>query len=433
MRATEQAASQAIGVENAIVLHTDAGEINGPDVEGATLTLSDAVRLALQRDSRIQAALSRVRIAQADSEQSRLLPNPVIGVAFRIPQGGGKPIIDADLTAEFIAILQRPGRISVADSQLRKSSAEAVATVLDVLSEVQQQYVAAQTLDALIQVLGERRTINNRLLELARSRLQAGEGTQLDVTTVQTQAVEIEAEIADKEIERRSARLTLTKLIGRPAGDAAWGVTPWQESSPPPATERQWIELATAQRPEVKVREWELAALNAERDLTRFAPFSGATAGVTSERDGSWSVGPAISVPLPIFDTGQAGRAKASAAVTEAQHNLREAQREAIEEVRQAYTAYTASNDNLLRVKQQLMPLQEQRLAQAEAQYKAGSADITSLFLAEQDLQAARARLLDLQRKATESVIRLERAAGGPGTVRSSMPTTMPASNPTTP
>lgn len=432
IQTTELAASRASGVENAVVFRTDAGEINNADVAGSTLTLSDAVRLALQRDSRIQAALSRVRMAEADSEQSRLLPNPVIDVALRFPSGG-KPIIDANLTAELVAILQRPGRVSVADNQLRKASAEAVTTVLDVLTEVRQQYVATQTLDALIQVLGGRRTINNRLLELARSRLAAGEATQLDVTTVETQAVEIEAEIADKEIERRQARLSLTKLIGRPAGDASWSVTPWQDNPATAGTEQQWIDLATTQRPEVKVREWELGALNAERDLTRFAPLNSATAGVASERDGDWSVGPAVSVPLPIFDQGQATRARASAAVTEAQHNLREAQRAAIEEVRQAYAAYTASTDNLLRVKRQLMPLQEQRLAQAEAQYKAGSADITSLFLAEQDLQSARGRLLDLQRKATESVIRLERAAGGPGTVSASLPTTMPATSKTTP
>jgi outer membrane protein TolC len=73
---------------------------------------------------------------------------------------------------------------------------------------------------------------------------------------------------------------------------------------------------------------------------------------------------------------------------------------------------------------------QARLLAQAEAQYKAGQTDITSLFLAEQDLRAARARTIELERRASEALIRLERSAGGPGAVNEAFgraPTTAPA------
>lgn len=422
--AAENAASRAAAVAEPIRFRADAGPLDAAGAGGGTLPLAEAIRLTATNDPRIQAALARVRIAEGDSQQARLLPNPVVDVAVRFPTGAGKPIIDANLTAELVAALQQPGRVSAADNKLRAEAAAAVGTVLDVLTETRQRYAGVQALDQLLLVEGERRRLLDRLLELARARLDAGEATQLDVTTLEAQRVELETEIADRELERREERLALARLIGQPSGDAGWAVAPWAAAPEARATERQWVEVALRNRPEVAAGEYELKALGAERALTRFAPFDAAQVGVASERDDGWTVGPAVSLPVPIFDSGQATRAKATAAVIEARHKLREAQREAVEETRRAFAAFRSSKDNLARVRGTLLPLQEQRLAQAEAQYKAGQTDITSLFLAEQDLQSARGRLIELQRRTSEALIRLERSAGGPGVAHAAFGTT---------
>jgi cobalt-zinc-cadmium efflux system outer membrane protein len=414
----ERAATLAAAAGEPIVFRTDPGPLDATgDGTDGTLTLADAVRLSARYDPRIQAALSRVRIAEAASDQARLLPNPIVNVALRFPTGGGKPVIDAGLAAELVALLQQPGRVSAADSRLRGEAANAVGTVLDVLSDTREAYAAVQALDAVLVVQEDRRRILDRLLQTARARLDAGEATQLDVTTLETQRVELETEIADKVLERSEARLTLARLIGQPSGSASWPVTKWEPPAAPRVSERRWVALALERRPQVAAREFELKALGAERALTRFAPFDRTEVGGDSERDPDWTVGPAVSLPVPLFDMGQATRARASAAVSEARHNLQEARREAIEETRRAYATYQSSKDNLSRVQGELLPLQERRLAQAEAQYRAGQAEITALFLAEQDLRAARARLIELQRRTSEALIRLEKAAGGPGVV----------------
>jgi outer membrane protein TolC len=137
---------------------------------------------------------------------------------------------------------------------------------------------------------------------------------------------------------------------------------------------------------------------------------------VDAERDdGEWSVGPAVATPIPLFDFGQARRARARAAVIEARHNLTQARREVVEQTRRAHASLSASNENLARIRDRLVPSLESRLEQAEAQFKAGQVDITQLLLAEQELRAARTHLVELQRRSTEAVIRLQRAAGGPG------------------
>lgn len=416
----EKASALAAGLGEPIVFRTDAGLLDEPRAGDAMLTRGEAVQLTARRDAKIQASLARVRIAEAESDQAHLLPNPVVSVALRFPtSGSGKPVIDAGLAAELVSILQRPGRVSAADNRLRAESANAVATVLDVLTEVRESYAAVQALDELLIVQEDRRSILDRLLELARARLKAGEGTQLDVTTFETQRVELETEIADKELERQQERLTLTRLIGEPSGDATWKVSKWEAPPATTASEHQWVSLALEKRPEVSAKLYELSALGAERRLTRFSPFDSAELGAAAEKDPDWTVGPEVSLPIPLFDMGQAARARANAAVVEARHNLLEAQREAVEETRRAFATHRSSKENLARVQKELLPLQEKRLLQAEAQYRAGLADITTLFLAEQDLRSARARLIELQQRVSESLIRLERSAGGSGVARS--------------
>jgi outer membrane protein TolC len=415
----EEEATLAAGISEPIAFRAEAL----PDDEaGSTpelLTLPEAVRLALRSEPGIQAALGRVRMAQAEARQSRLLPNPILSVALRYPDSGGSPIIEAGLAQEFLSILQKPGLVSVADDRLRASGAEAVSAVLDVLAEVQEQYSSVQTLDKILEELEERRSLVGRLLELARARLEAGEGTRLDVTTVDAQRLEIEAEFASRELERREERLVLSRLIGHPSGDASWKVSPWEPPQPLRNSEPEWIKAALEHRPEVQSKRWELSALGAERRLAWLAPFEGLEAGAESEREEEWSVGPSISSPIPIFDFGQARRERARAAVLEAKHEMVRIKRQVIEEVRRAHAANLATEANLAKVRAELIPLAEQRLEQAQVLYQAGETDTTELFLAEQDLHEAHTREIELQQKSSLSLIALERAVGGPGVARS--------------
>ena len=429
----EEAATLAAGITEPIAFRTE--EL--PDDEaGSTpelLTLSEAVRLAMRNSPGIQVALGRVRVAQAEARQSRLLPNPILSVGLRYPNSGGSPIIEAGLAQEFLSILQKPGLISVADDRLRASGAEAISAVLDVLAEVQKQYSSVQTLDKILEELDKRKSLVSRLLELARARLEAGEGTRLDVTTVDAQRLEIEAEYANRELERREERLVLSRLIGHPSGEVNWRVSPWEPPPPLENWEPEWIKAALEHRPEIQSKRWELSALGAERRLAWSAPFEGLEAGAESERDEEWSVGPSISSPIPIFDFGQARRERARAAVLTANHEIVRIKRQVIEEVRRAHAAYLATEANLAKVRAELIPLAEQRLEQAQVLYQAGETDTTELFLAEQDLHEAHTRQIELQQKSTLSLIALERAVGGPGVARSIGLSPPDATEPSTP
>lgn len=417
----------ASGMTDAIAFRTEQEPVDVDQAVTGVLTLDEAVRLSLLHSPELQSAMARVRIAQAESKQSRLLPNPVVSIIFRWPEGGGSPDIEADLAADLISLLSRQGRINASDDRLRAASAGALADVLDVVSDTQRRYVAIQTLEEAVAVIEQRLAIVERLLQLARDRLSLGEGTQLDVLTLQSQRADLQTDLAERKLELREQRLSLARLLGQPMHPADWRLSPWAPYRAALPPETTWIELGMTHRPEVQARRYQLAALGADVDLTKWAPFDGTEVGAKAERDsGNWSIGPLVLLPIPLFDLGQAKRDRAQAAQAEARHELTRVQRQVVEETRQAYAAFEITRDNLARVRGELIPLLEQRLEQAEAQFKAGQIDITALLIAEVETREGQTRLVELERRNSEAMIRLQRATGGPGRT----PTTAPATQP---
>lgn len=410
------AAGEATGLGSSIEFRAvgpDGGPLDEPEAIGDALTLVEAVRRAVTTDPGLQAALARVRVAMADADQARLLPNPVLNLVLR--WGPGKPQIEASLAQDFIAALQIPRRTSAADHRLRRAAAEAVTVALDTASQAQERYVAAQAAAALTPLLRERMDLLERLAGVARSRLDAGEGTRNDLTTLEAQSVELRVEIDQAALIEREERLRLARLIGRPSSAAAWRLDAWTPPSVELAPEAAWVKAGLEHRPEVQSVVWTLRALGDEEALARLTPWEGAGAGVDVTRDTDWFAGPSVSTPVPVFDGGQARRARVSAEQMEARHELTLARRRVVEEVRVAYETLRASTENLSRIRNELIPLQQRRRGQAEDAYRAGQSDVTALYLAEQDLRLTRARAIEVERQAAIALVRLQRAVGGAG------------------
>jgi cobalt-zinc-cadmium efflux system outer membrane protein len=410
--AAEAAISRAVAPGVDVTFRTEGGPLDEPPA-GDALTLLDATRRAVTSDPRIQGALARVRLAMAEADQARLLPNPVLDLVLR--WGPGKPNVEVSMAQELVRAFQIPTLSSAADNRMRRTAADAVTAALDVTAEVQEAYAAAQASDRLVPVIEDGIDSVRRLAGIARSRLAAGEGVRGDVTTLEAQLEALEVEAATERIRGRENRLRLARLVGEPSGSATWILDPW---SPPDAVvedERVWIDLALKHRPEVQSIAWELAALGDGYALTRLLPWEGAGAGIDVQKGDDWFAGPSISTPLPVFDAGEARRSGATAAQMEIRHALTLARRRVVEDVRVAHRALEGNIAVLRRIRDRLIPLELQRRGEAEQAFRAGQTDVTPLHLAEQGLRAVQAAAIDVEREATIARVRLHRAVGGPG------------------
>lgn len=425
------------GVTEAIRFTLEGGPVDTTPTLADQLTAADAVRLALAHHPEVHAAIARVHAAKAQAQRARLLPNPVLSVVMRFPESGGSPIVEAGLTAELLSILTIPGRSAAADQRLRAAAADAVTAALDVIAEVETAYINAQSLEALNAAGAEQLSLVRRLRGLAQHKLDAGEGTRLDVTTLDSQLAEIELDTAERLLELGQSRLALARLIGQPSSPADWRLDP-VAAEPGDSLlpeESVWLSAAYKNRPEIQSKRWLLASLSTERKLAQWSPLDGLEAGVETEHDeeSAWSTGPAVSVPLPIFEWGQTRRAEADALRAEASHQLTQIRRLVTQEVRQAYAMALGHQRMLRQLRETLIPLLHQRQADAEAQFLGGDVDAVSSLLAEQDLRSASIRLITLQTRHAESLVRLRRAAGGIVPSSNETPATVPATQPGTP
>lgn len=406
----EAAIESALGLGEALIFRVEGVPLD-EEAAGAGLTFADATRRAVTTDPGLQAALAQVRIALADSDQARLLPNPVLDMVLRF--GSGSPQIELGLGADLARALQTERRTNAADNRLRETAANAVGVALDVVAAVQEQYIVVQAWDRLVPDLEGRVDLLRRLAAVAVDRLAAGEGTRGDVTTLEAQRVELEVEVADANQQRRQERLRLARLIGEPSGTAQWTLDPWVPPGTELAEERLWIQTALLQRPEIQSIGWRLAALGVDMELAQLLPWEGGQVGISAEKGDEWSLGPFLSTPLPIFDKGQARKDRVRAEQIEAGHQLTLAQRKVIEEVRIAYQDIVAGRSNLDRIRNELLPLQQQRRQATEDVYQIEN-DITPLLLAEHDLRAVQTLAIVTERQTALALVRLQRAVGGP-------------------
>lgn len=430
-------AGRLSGIDGAIVFREHAAPFDPPPPADRTLTPERAIRIALSRDPRIQAALAHVRVAEADANQARLLPNPILTIDIRWAIQPSNTAFEPSLTADLLSLLQKPAQISAADNRLRESAATALVTVLDVIDEVEEAFAAARSINIEIENARSRRQRLQKLRDMAQRRLDLGDATKLDVLTIDSQLMAAELEVSDLSLQQNDERLTLNRLLGYARTDGHWELSPWQPPSEGLAAESDWVDAALANRPEVAAKVWELRALGEEMKGAALPPLAGGEIGAHGEHDPEWRLGPVATVPLPIFDFGQAARAKIKAERIAARHDLAETQLEVIQNVRSMYAAYLHARKALSDAQNRLLPLQQQQLESAQRAYQSGDTDLAIMLLAQNDYETTLGKIVSLEEQVTVARAKLERAVGGGGvaaqlTAPQTQPSTMPAPLPST-
>ncbi len=415
--APETDISNATGFENAVVVRLEEGPIDERSLDPSTLHQVDAVAAALRSSPQLQSALARVRVALFDAEQERVVANPVLDVVVRSASWGAPLDIEAGITERLGSLLTQRGRSDAADARLRSAAASAVTTALDVILQVRERYVDIQALERLKPLMEQRRTVLARVIDVARERLSAGEGTPNDVLTLESLAAELEVELADDELELRDARLALARLIGEPNADARWTVDPFTERIESRASEEETVAKALRRRPETWERKWEIAALESELGIAGLMSWEESNAGLSARNGVEAGAGPSLGVPLPFFDFGRVRRERVRARLSQAHHELSDTNRRVVEEVRRSLEALHAARSSLERVATRLLPLTEERRRKTEEIFVAGQVDVTALWLAEQDLQSANSKRVELEKRLALAHVRLERAVGGNGEI----------------
>lgn len=293
---------------------------------GGALTADAAVQVALLNNRRLQATYEDLAISQAELVQAGLLSNPVFDAAVQLPIDGGPTKVELTLVQNFLDVLFIPLRKKAAAAAFEAAKLRVTSEVLGLAGQTREAFYDVQASQQTVEMLEHVVASTAASLELMQRLREAGNVRELDLHTEQAMHEQARLELAAAQATLAESRERLNVLMGLWGARLDWTVTDRLRDLPPPEDA-----VSDDLEREAVRRSLDLAAARAEIDqlhetlgLTRAASIlPEMELGPTAEREeGEWSVGPAISAAIPIFDQGQARSAGASARLRQRRHDF---------------------------------------------------------------------------------------------------------------
>ena len=356
------------------------------------LTADNAVQIATLNNRDLQAVYSELGLAQADVVQAGLFRNPMLDAAVLFPLSGTRPDLQLGAVVGFLDALYIPLRKRVAAARFEEAKLRVTGAVLDFAAKVRSAFYVHQANEQLLEL---RQSIVQALtasFEVSRRLHDAGNISDLDLARDRAVTEASRLALRSSEMAARESREQLNSLMGLWGRQTGWEIDGRLPDVPTEPMAVDGIEQAalTGSLDLAHARQRIVAAAEqlGYRRATALVPET--EVGVEAEREEGWKVGPTLSVPLPLFDQGQArvGRGLAE---------LRRARQEYYALAVRIRSTARAVRDRMLGARDRaryyrdiVLPLHERIVNEAQLQYNAMQIGIFQLVRdREQQIEAA--------------------------------------------
>jgi outer membrane protein, heavy metal efflux system len=315
----------------------------------APLTLAQVLDIARAKNPGLLSAQRHVQATQASEITAKLRQNPTFtlsGANTTLPANNPSSPYTyvGNASRLFERGQKRRWRIAAADattdvtqSQYNDQERQTVLQVKDAFTNM----LAAQ---AALQVAQDNLDSYRKTVDLSRARLNAGDISRTDFERIDLQLAEFESDYDSAQLDLTQASDTLQLLMGieKPAADFA--ITGSMQPPDLTATLPDLEQKALAARPDFVAAQQSVTLANANVKLADADSTVDPTLGGEYERVGVFnSAGFQISVPVRIFDRNQGERQRTRLEVQSAQLAEVAARNQVINDVDQAWAAYTAA------------------------------------------------------------------------------------------
>jgi outer membrane protein, heavy metal efflux system len=391
------------------------------------LTLSEALRLALERNADFKVAQAQVAAALAQLRVAREFPNPTLGLSVAkistdgTPEGTamGNSLLNrsydsiASLSQLFLVgkrgLIRDAAKAGVHSAEFQRDDARRL-----LVQAVTEAYAAALAAGREADVLGESAAKLRREADIAAHRLKAGDLSESDEAQLEIGADQDELNADSERATAKTAVVTLEILLGEPspAGTTvlADSLDQWMGTIPPGLEE-----APIGSRPDIAAAESAVSQADLNVTLQERQRIPDVTASVQYERNPPAqpdTVGVGLSLPLPLWDhfDGEILAAKASREQAEAQ--LEKVRIAAAADVAAARVAYREASRRALRYRDSLVPKSAQVAKSVSYAYEKGGATLVDLLEAERNDNLIRVAAVQAQADTASAAVTLTAALG---------------------
>jgi len=389
-----------------------------------TISLNDALHLALDHNPIINAARRELEVVQARWVQSKALPDPEVEMEY---EGMSNVTGFGEFEERNFGVTQRIGvplewwyRLQAArfDVEVTRTAVFKM-TQLDIAAQVKVAYNRVLLGQKLLDYSGQNLRLAQEFLEKSRRRLETGDVPQLEVLRADVEVGRAANQVTATRNTLSAAKIELNTLMGRDI-DVTLEVIEELAYRPLEVDPDQVKQQALEQRPDWQGAEWAVAGATARRRAAKAAVVPDMKVGLFRQtrrqptgEQGFWRVDFGLEVPLWAFYR-QRGRTAEAAAEVRRLEAEREARRNRIlQEVGTAVLDLRTTAEQVELFQEHMLLEVEEVYHVANRSYNEGNATYLELLEARRTLTEVRMEHAQALFAHREALYALEKAVGG--------------------
>jgi len=381
------------------------------------LVIDSAVQIALLNNPEIQSIFEEIGIAQADLVEAGLFQNPVFDAYVRFPDHHSLQLNTAfSVTQSFLDIFLIPLRKKIATVELEQAYLHVANAVLNLGFDVQETFYNLQAEQIKQNFLASLIQATEAANQLAVAQRQQGNINDLELQSRMNEYLESKVALAQSQVELIRLRERMNKLLGLSSSELCWRIIDELPELPEKEIPAECLEsVALSQRLDLEIARWEVKKIARMLGLKQWWAYTNVAAGISTEHEaeGFQETGPAFAGAIPIFNYGQADRARLYSMYRQSQERRKALEIEVLSEVRSARDQLIVNRNLVLTYQKELIPLQEQIVSMSQRFYNTMALSVYKLLDAKrQELQMQINYKLNL-RNYWISQVELDRALGG--------------------
>jgi cobalt-zinc-cadmium efflux system outer membrane protein len=291
------------------------------------LSSADAVRLALVGNPMLSARSAELGIASADVVAAQRLPNPVLSANAKFFSSGTE--FEFGLVQPFLELLTLAAKSAAAEAERDVELAALARDAIHLVFEVRREFCELARAQLALELERENSALEQNSYDLMARLHAAGNNDDRQLAQAIVSLSNSRLRLESAQLAFAEAREPINRLVGLWGPRADWELQgsaldllalahiPHAEDA-----ESRAIEASLELRGQRSRVDW---AARRAGVVMRTAALPDASLGLAAKREpnGSWGLGPAFELSLPIFDQGDALRSRADAQLEQAAQHYR--------------------------------------------------------------------------------------------------------------
>jgi cobalt-zinc-cadmium efflux system outer membrane protein len=381
-----------------------------------SLTLKDAVSLALSRRPELRASADKLESSSGLRRQAALRPNPRMifqteDIRTSNFNFGQDSQTYAYASQVFEARGKRSGRIAVADQIVERGKAQVDSVRREIAFNVREAYWQAEAAQRARELYAQDDDYFRQIVDYHQARFNEGKLAEVNLLRVRLERERLHAAAENANLEAQRALLRLARELSLPT-EENWNLVEDFQILEAPMDNSQDSDLLTL-RPEGRLALAALAEARANIELqkaNRRQDVQGLLGYKRNGPDNTMIAG--LQINLPVFDRNQGGIATSEADARAAEENVAALRNQITSEVKLARREYQMRRDQYLRTFQPLFNRAVEISDISRAAYREGGLDLVRLLDAERLRVEAQISWVNSLLTYHQSVAALEYAEG---------------------